>query len=94
MRKAERVEIKSHPTSGSHKIALVESRRGLCYAITCAEPYPSEADVRRLWREERSAFMPYDESTGQYRSLDGGGVGDAEWEFPLQAVTRQNGWPV
>lgn len=53
------------PWSNSHVIASVGSR-GRIYAVTYAEPFPSEAEVRKLWVEERTAFYPYDESAGRY----------------------------
>ncbi len=59
------VTILQHPTSPNHRIAKVQSR-GRIYAVTYAEPFPTEEDVRALWRPERTAFRPYDESTGRY----------------------------
>jgi len=62
---AVQIEIINHPTSPDHKIVKAISR-GRVYAVTYAEPFPSEEDVRQLWRTERRAFRPYDETTGRY----------------------------
>ena len=59
------VAITNHPMSAAHKVVKVESR-GRIYAVTYAEPWPTEADVRELWRIERKAFRPYNESTNRY----------------------------
>ncbi len=59
------ITIRPHPTSADHRIATVQSR-GRIYAVTYAEPFPTEEHVRALWRTERTAFRPYDESTGRY----------------------------
>ena len=59
------IDIRNHPTSTAHKIVKVISR-GRVYAVTYAEPFPSEDEVRELWRTERRAFRPYDETTGRY----------------------------
>jgi hypothetical protein len=59
------ITISNHPTSTAHKIVKVVSR-GRVYAVTFAEPFPTEAEARQLWREERRAFRPFDESTGRY----------------------------
>ncbi len=59
------ITIIDHPTSAAHKIAKVESR-GRIYAVTYAEPWPTDDEVRQLWLEERKAFRPYDETTGRY----------------------------
>jgi len=40
--------------------------RGRVYAVTYAEPFPTVEDARELWRTERRAFRPYDETTGRY----------------------------
>ena len=52
------IEIRQHPTSPAHKIVKVITR-GRVYAVTFAEPFPTEDEVRELWREERRAFRPY-----------------------------------
>ena len=59
------VSITPHPTSPAHRVAKVQSR-GRIYAVTYAEPWPTEEEVQQLWREERKAFRPYDETTGSY----------------------------
>ena len=59
------IEIRNHPTSTAHKIVKVISRQRV-YALTSAEPFPSVEEARQLWREERRAFQPYDETTGRY----------------------------
>jgi hypothetical protein len=59
------VTIRQHPTSPKHQVATVQSR-GRIYAVTYAEPFPTEDAVRSLWRAERKAFRPYDETTGRY----------------------------
>ena len=59
------IRIVPHPTSAAHRVAKVESR-GRIYAVTYAEPFPSVAEVKALWRTERKAFRPYDETTGRY----------------------------
>ena len=62
---ANTIEIVNHPTSPAYKVVKVVSR-GRVYAVTYAEPFPTEAEARQLWREERKAFRPYDETTGRY----------------------------
>ena len=64
------ITIIDHPTSAAHRIAKVQSR-GRIYGVTYAEPFPTEAEVREVWRTERRAFRPYDESAGHYLSLEG-----------------------
>ncbi len=64
------VTIRQHPTSAAHRIATVQSR-GRLYAVTYAEPFPTEEDVREVWRTARRAFRPYDETTGRYVSQEG-----------------------
>ena len=59
------IEILNHPTSPAHKIVKAISR-GRVYAVTFAEPFPTVEDARELWRTERRAFRPYDETTGRY----------------------------
>jgi hypothetical protein len=62
---AVQIEIITHPTSPAHKIVKAISR-GRVYAVTFAEPFPTIEEARQLWREERKAFQPYDETTGRY----------------------------
>lgn len=62
---AVQIAITAHPTSASHKLVKVIAS-GRVYAVTFAEPFPSEREVRELWRTERRAFRPYDETTGRY----------------------------
>ena len=59
------ITIIDHPTSANHRIVKLQSR-GRIYGVTYAEPFPTEDEVRALWRTERKAFRPYDESTGRY----------------------------
>jgi hypothetical protein len=59
------IEIRNHPTSAAHKIVKAISR-GRVYAATFAEPFPTVEEAQQLWREERRAFRPYDETTGRY----------------------------
>jgi hypothetical protein len=59
------IEILNHPTSGAHKIVKAITR-GRVYAVTFAEPWPTVEEARELWRTERRAFHPYDETTGRY----------------------------
>jgi hypothetical protein len=59
------IEIKNHPTSSAHKLVKVVSR-GRVYAVTFAEPFPMVEEARELWRTDRHAFRPYDETTGRY----------------------------
>jgi len=59
------IEIKAHPTRAAHKIVKAISR-GRVYAVTFAEPFPTVEEAQQLWRAERRAFRPYDESTGRY----------------------------
>jgi hypothetical protein len=40
--------------------------RGRVYAVTFAEPFPTDEEAQQLWRDERRAFRPYDEMTGRY----------------------------
>jgi hypothetical protein len=57
--------IIDHPTSANHKLVKAISR-GRVYAVTFAEPFPTIEEARQLWREDRKAFQPYDETTGRY----------------------------
>lgn len=59
------IEIVSHPTSAAHKLVKAITR-GRVYAVTFAEPFPTVEAVQALWRENRKAFRPYDETTGRY----------------------------
>jgi hypothetical protein len=59
------IEIIDHPTSAAHKIVKAVSR-GRVYAVTYAEPFPTEEEARQLWTTDRKAFLPYDETTGRY----------------------------
>lgn len=59
------IEIINHPTSPAHKIVKAIAR-GRVYAVTFAEPFPTREEARQLWREERRAFRPFDETTGRY----------------------------
>jgi hypothetical protein len=60
------IEIMNHPTSPAHKIVKVVSR-GRVYAVTFVEPFLTLEEARQLWREDRKAFQPYDETTRRYR---------------------------
>ena len=57
------VSITPHPTSDHHQLVLVEWK-GQVYALTYAEPFPTEKEIRELWRHERKAFRPYDTTRG------------------------------
>ena len=59
------IEIRNHPTSSAHKVVKA-IMRGRVYAVTFAEPFPTIEEAQQLWREERRAFRPYDETTGCY----------------------------
>ena len=59
------ITIMQHPTSANHRIATVQSR-GRISAMTYAEPFPTADEVRQVWKSERKAFRPYDETTGTY----------------------------
>jgi hypothetical protein len=65
MRSTVQIEILEHPTSVHHKLVMAISR-GRVYAVTFAEPFPTLEEARQLWREDRKAFEPYDETTGRY----------------------------
>jgi hypothetical protein len=56
--KAATIEIKNHPRSSDHQIAIVRTG-GRVYGVTYAEPSPTEAEVEQLWREERKACRPF-----------------------------------
>jgi hypothetical protein len=62
------IEILDHPTSPAHKLVKAISR-GRVYAVTYAEPFPTLEEARQLWREDRKAFQPYDETTGRGRCV-------------------------
>jgi hypothetical protein len=64
------IELRPHPTSPCHQIATVEYD-GRLYALTYAEPFPTEAEIVQLWWDERRAFRPYDETTGRYLAQEG-----------------------
>jgi hypothetical protein len=59
------IEMHNHPTSPVHKIVKAISC-GRVYAVTSAEPFPTLEEAQQLWREDRKAFRPYDETTGRY----------------------------
>jgi hypothetical protein len=59
------ITIVDHPTSPAHKLVKAIAR-GRVYAVTFAEPFPTLEEARQLWREDRKAFLPYDETTGRY----------------------------
>ena len=64
------ITIIDHPTSAAHRIAQAQSR-GRIYAVTYAEPFPTEDEVREVGKTERKAFQPFDETTGRYLSQGG-----------------------
>src|SRR2546428_5917092 len=43
--------------SAAHKVSKVISRDRV-YAVTAAEPFPTEEEARQLWQEERRALRP------------------------------------
>ena len=59
------IQIRPHPTSARHQVATVATSTRV-YAITYAEPFPSEADIRELWATDRKAFRPWNQTTGRY----------------------------
>jgi hypothetical protein len=59
------ITIMNHPTSPAHTLVKAVSR-GRVYAVTFAEPFPTDEEAQQLWRDERRAFRPYDEMTGRY----------------------------
>jgi hypothetical protein len=59
------IALCNHPTSPAHTIVKAISR-GRVYAVTFAEPFPTIEEAQQLWREDRKAFRPYDETTGRY----------------------------
>ena len=60
------VEIVNHPTSTNHKVYKVITAKGRVYGCTWAEPFPTVEEVIHMWRENRKAFHPYDESVEVY----------------------------
>lgn len=59
-------EVRPHPTSELHRLAVVTDTKGFVYAQTWAEPWPTIEEVRAEWRDNRRGFAPYNESTGEY----------------------------
>jgi hypothetical protein len=56
------VEIKNHPTSLEHKLVIVTTSRGYCYAAEWAEPYPTDHDqVIAAFKADKGHvdFRPY-----------------------------------
>jgi len=43
----------------NHQIAIVTTKRGLCYYLLCAEPFMTRSEVADAWKNERSEFLPY-----------------------------------
>lgn len=62
---AAEISMQPHPTSPHPRLVLARTPTRV-YAVTYAEPYPSPAEAEALWRDERRAFRPYDETRGQY----------------------------
>ena len=60
------ITIHNHPTSPNHKIVKAVTARGYVYAVTTAEPFPTQAEAEQWWKDDRKAFEPYDETTGRY----------------------------
>jgi hypothetical protein len=48
-----------------HKVAAI-TRDGEAYAAVYAEPFPTEASVRRDYYEAPLSFRPWDSSTGTF----------------------------
>jgi len=66
-------EIKRHPDSTAHMIAVITTRRGFVYACTYA-PADEELTVevvKRDWKSSRRSFRPYDTSRGVYLAKGG-----------------------
>lgn len=60
------VIIKEHPTSpDTHKLVMIV-HKGRVYASAWAEPFPTKSDAIKAWKDDRKAFLPFDESTGKY----------------------------
>jgi hypothetical protein len=59
------IKIVRHPASRNHWLAKVYSGRYV-YAVTWADPSPSQTEVELLWLNERRAFRAYDEVSGRY----------------------------
>ncbi len=64
------IEIKTIWGSTDHRVAVVTTRRGFCYACTYAvgDDGLSEAKVLEDWKNDRRAFRPYNTSTASYLS--------------------------
>lgn len=52
------IRVRYEKNNGVHQVIIVatETRE---YALTSAEPFPTDEEVRVLWKEERRAFRPY-----------------------------------
>ncbi|HEX5521133.1 MAG TPA: hypothetical protein VFX29_05525 [Longimicrobiaceae bacterium] len=66
-----RIEILPDPRSPeTHKLVKATTRGGYVYAVTWAEPWPTQAEAEEAWRTERRhptrGFRPYNETTGAY----------------------------
>lgn len=56
------VEIKEHPTSAEHKLAIVTTPKGYRFAASWAEPFPTSAEqVLEAFKDDkrRVDFLPY-----------------------------------
>jgi len=38
---------------------IVTTKKGNCYWLNCAQPFPTESEVKELWKYERKEFLPY-----------------------------------
>jgi hypothetical protein len=59
------ITILNDSHSPAHKLVKASTATRV-YAVTFAEPFPSQAEAEALWRDDRRAFRPYNESTGRY----------------------------
>jgi len=59
------VQVVEHPFSQFHKLVKVEAR-GRVYAATWAAPFPTETEVKEVWRYDRKIFWPYDPVRQRY----------------------------
>lgn len=62
------IEVKPHPTSADHRIAVVTTSRGRTFACTYAvgDDGLCVEKVAADWKADRRAFRPYDTTAERY----------------------------
>ena len=53
-----KIRVRYEKNNGTHQVIVVATATRE-YAITYAEPFPTDEEIRGLWKEDRKAFRPY-----------------------------------